>query len=112
MSATAAARPLSRRRGQARTPWPAVPVDLAGPACEATGPGLFFGPDDERAEARRRRVAQAKAVCQACPVRVACLATARANQERYGVWGGVDMERIGRSPKATRPDAATSGRAS
>lgn len=31
---------------------------------------------------------RAKALCQSCPVRVACLAGALSRQERWGVWGG------------------------
>ncbi|WP_037837933.1 WhiB family transcriptional regulator [Streptomyces sp. NRRL S-337] len=39
-----------------------------------------------------RRYDEAKADCASCPVRVrnACLDTAIANDERYGVWGGLD----------------------
>lgn len=31
------------------------------------------------------------AVCGGCPVRVACLAGARARGEQFGIWGGVDV---------------------
>lgn len=31
---------------------------------------------------------QAKALCQACPVRAECLAGALAREEPWGVWGG------------------------
>ena len=83
------------------------------PGCRAAGPALFFGPEIESPQARAQRVAEAKAVCAGCPARRSCLATALANGERYGVWGGVDLEaeRKSRSPKATRPDVAASGRA-
>ncbi len=33
-------------------------------------------------------IAQAKAICAACPIRVACLAVATARREPWGVWGG------------------------
>ena len=54
----------------------------AGPtlAC-STDPDLFFAesPVD---------VAQAKALCQDCPVQAACLAAALQRGEPWGVWGG------------------------
>lgn len=33
-------------------------------------------------------VAQAKAICRGCPVRVPCLEYALENGERHGIWGG------------------------
>jgi WhiB family redox-sensing transcriptional regulator len=82
-------------------------------ACRTADPDLFFGPVGEAPESRGRRVAQARAVCFSCPIRLACLEVARANREVYGVWGGVDFEteRVQRSTKATRSDVAASGRA-
>ncbi len=54
----------------------------AGPvlAC-GTNPDLFFAesPAD---------VARAKALCQDCPIRQACLADALDRGEPWGVWGG------------------------
>ena len=49
-------------------------------AC-STSPDLFFAesPLD---------VARAKALCQDCPVRAACLADALNRGEPWGVWGG------------------------
>jgi WhiB family redox-sensing transcriptional regulator len=49
-------------------------------AC-GTSPDLFFAesPVD---------VARAKALCQDCPVRAACLADALDRGEPWGVWGG------------------------
>jgi hypothetical protein len=70
--------------------WPRLPVTPAwtlppATACQNAAPQLFFPepgePDD-----------QAKAICAVCPVRAECLAAALANGERYGVWGGVNME--------------------
>ena len=69
--------------------------------------GLFFPPDDEtetRIE-RRRREAQAKAICAGCVVGLECLDEAMEHQERFGVWGGMtererraSMNRRGSSP--------------
>ncbi|MEY2468459.1 MAG: WhiB family transcriptional regulator, redox-sensing transcriptional regulator [Actinomycetota bacterium] len=50
-------------------------------ACRGIDPDIFFPVTDEDAEA-------AKAVCDACPVREACLEFALAAREREGVWGG------------------------
>lgn len=55
--------------------------ELDGAACTGEDPELFF-PRYPR-DARR-----AKAVCARCPVRLACLSTARARGEEYGIWGG------------------------
>ena len=82
-------------------------------ACRTADPDLFFGPVGEAPESRGRRVAQARAVCFSCPIRLACLEVARANRETYGVWGGVDLEteRGLRSAQATRPAVAAADRA-
>lgn len=34
----------------------------------------------------------AKSVCRSCPVRTDCLDYAIANDERFGVWGGLSVE--------------------
>jgi WhiB family redox-sensing transcriptional regulator len=48
---------------------------------------LFFAPFAERPEARVRREAHARAICQGCDVVVACRTYARENRE-LGFWGG------------------------
>ena len=50
---------------------------------------LFFGPDAEFVTARKKREAEAKAICARCPARDACLAYALDAGEAYGVWGGL-----------------------
>lgn len=50
-------------------------------ACAGTDPDVFF-PEDEQG------LQQARAICGPCPIRAACLASAKARQET-GVWGGV-----------------------
>ena len=50
-------------------------------ACRGIDPGIFFPVTDEEAE-------PAKAICNVCPVREACLEFALAAREREGVWGG------------------------
>jgi WhiB family redox-sensing transcriptional regulator len=48
---------------------------------------LFFPPPAERPQARARREAQARRLCDSCPVQRICRDTARARHE-YGFWGG------------------------
>ena len=48
---------------------------------------LFFAPFAERPEARVRREARARAICEQCGVLLACRDYARQNRE-LGFWGG------------------------
>jgi WhiB family redox-sensing transcriptional regulator len=50
--------------------------------CAQTGPELFF-PEAGGS------VREAKQICRACEERAECLAYALANDERFGVWGGL-----------------------
>jgi Transcription factor WhiB len=60
---------------------------LPGAACLGVDPDLFFpGKDDHKT------IAAAKAICGRCPVRADCYARAVRNKERFGIWGGVDLE--------------------
>lgn len=52
---------------------------------------LFFAPKAERPEARARREAKARTLCDACLVREPCRQFARENHE-YGLWGGENEE--------------------
>lgn len=66
-------------------------------ACRGIDPDIFFPITDEEAE-------PAKAVCNACPVREACLEFALAAREREGVWGGAterERRRIVRQRRKT-----------
>ena len=58
-------------------------------------------------------IARAKAFCQGCFVREACLASAVARREPWGVWGGellvngkviANKRKRGRPPKVVRPE--------
>ena len=72
-------------------------------ACRGADPELFFpepGPD------MHRKVAEAKAICVACPVRADCGAYALANRERFGIWGG----QADRARRATRRRTRQPGR--
>lgn len=52
---------------------------------------LFFGKVAERPQARERREAKARKLCDACVVRQPCKDFARENRE-YGFWGGENEE--------------------
>ena len=54
---------------------------------------VFFGPDDEAAEARDVREARAIAICRPCPARQPCLDHALSLPSQFGVAGGVGEER-------------------
>lgn len=50
-------------------------------ACQGLDPDIFYPLDDEDSD-------EAKAVCDVCPVREACLEHALGYREKEGVWGG------------------------
>jgi len=50
-------------------------------ACRGLDAGIFYPDEDDDAEV-------AKAVCDACGVRAACLEYALRSREKAGVWGG------------------------
>lgn len=52
-------------------------------ACREHPVGMWF-PEPYDYVSRR----DATAICEACPVRLPCLALAVKNGERYGIWGG------------------------
>ncbi len=54
--------------------------------CRSEDPELFFPVGD--AGPALRQIAEAKAVCERCPVRSLCLDWALSHQEDAGVWGG------------------------
>lgn len=47
---------------------------------------------------RQERERRAKAICNACPVRLECEAFAVANDERTGIWGGLTETERGKTP--------------
>lgn len=75
---------------------------LALPCRSADNPDLWFA--DTPTELER-----AKGLCGDCPVRTACLASAMARHEPWGVWGGEIFERgvvIARKRPRGRPRKA------
>lgn len=63
-------------------------TDLA--ACKGRTP-LFFPPKAERPQARERREARARRICDVCVVVESCRTFARENHE-YGFWAGESEE--------------------
>lgn len=61
-------------------------------ACKGAPLGLFFGPENERGDAKKTRESAAKAICAQCPVRSECLEYALSLPERYGVYGGLNED--------------------
>lgn len=57
--------------------------------CRKSSAEMFFSPDAERGEPKRRREEAAKALCDACPVLQECRSHALSVREPYGVWGGL-----------------------
>jgi WhiB family redox-sensing transcriptional regulator len=57
-------------------------------SCRGMDVGVFYHPAAERNKARKQRIAQAKAICQQCPVIAECLDHALRVREPYGIWGG------------------------
>lgn len=64
-------------------------------SCRGSDANLFFSPTHvESKEERTARETRAKAICSACPVRVACLDFALMTRESHGIWGGLnELER-------------------
>ncbi len=62
-------------------------------ACRGLRTALFFHLEQERGPTRRRREAEAKAVCHRCPVIEVCRQRALQVQEPYGSWGGLSAEK-------------------
>lgn len=76
------------------------PVWMTYAACADVDPELFFPRRGDNTT-----VANAKAVCADCPVRVTCLEYALVNAEKFGIWGG-KSERERRRMRGARKAAA------
>lgn len=60
--------------------------------CVGVDPELFFLEYNMRDSVKRKREAEAKAVCKGCPVIAKCLNHALTVPEVYGVWGGMSAD--------------------
>jgi WhiB family transcriptional regulator, redox-sensing transcriptional regulator len=107
--------PASRRRFD-HAPAPTRPITEAWEwqlqaHCRTVDPELFFHPENERGNARKRREARAKEVCSRCPVRRECQLFALEADEQFGVWGGVtEDERVDLVRRMTPPTTANARR--
>jgi WhiB family redox-sensing transcriptional regulator len=66
-------------------------------ACRGVDPDIFYPVSEEEAD-------EARAICDDCTVREACLEYALTNRERDGVWGGAterERRRIVRQRRKT-----------
>ncbi len=67
----------------------------------------FYAPPHlERREEKHARERQARALCAACPVRVACLEYSLVVQEPHGIWGGLNELERRRLMRKRAADAA------
>lgn len=76
--------------------------------CKSMGTLTFFGEMGKGIEAQRRiRKKRAVAICRACTVRKECFNYAKQNDERYGIWGGIDFTVSSKRPLSMRviPDS-------
>lgn len=65
-------------------------LDLA--ACRNSDDLDNFFREGEDEEAAERKAAMAISICKKCPVILACLQAAQAQNEQFGVWGGVNFD--------------------
>ena len=70
--------------------------------CAQTDPEAFF---PEKGGSTR----EAKRVCRSCPVRAECLEYALANDERFGIWGGLSERERRRLKARSAPAVCPAG---
>lgn len=65
-------------------------------SCRSQGSAMFFLElrRGESPNAIKERKEHAIGVCQLCPVTVQCLTYAILNEERWGIWGGVNLSKM------------------
>ena len=69
-------------------------------ACRGLDVEAFYPVSEDEADA-----AEAKAICDVCPFRQACLEHALAHREREGVWGGTTERELRRIVRQRRKSA-------
>ena len=57
-------------------------------ACKGRNPAWWMGILDQHGWVRYPYAEQAKAICEACPVRALCEIEATTTQSEYGIWAG------------------------
>lgn len=78
-------------------PLPQVPVSeewnwQLEATCRGMDVEIFFHPSNERRRHKQRRIDQAKAICDGCPVLQECRRHALRTREPYGIWGGLSED--------------------
>ena len=77
-------------------------------ACREYDNILFFGEEGESELEKQTREAEAKAICQTCPVKEPCLEFAMETAQKYGIWGGLsDKERASLKRRRARARRAS-----
>ena len=80
-------------------------------ACRDADPTLFFAPDGSEPDpVKEARESEAKAFCEGCPIRQACLDWSIDNRERHGIWGGLSDEERADLLRRARVKAASGSR--
>lgn len=62
----------------------------------------FFPSDEMRGNRKKRHIDKARRICARCPVSLICLDRALEADERFGVFGGCDMEQLKGRKNASR----------
>ena len=83
----------------ANNPFLAAPEPAPGPdadwqasaSCSQSDPDLWY---PEPGPGHTSAMNRAKATCRQCPVAEQCLEVALANNERWGIWGGINFTRL------------------
>lgn len=71
-------------------------------ACRGAGPEFWYPELSTGVGGHGHPYADAKPVCDACPVRLECLEHALAVNERFGMWGGLSPTERARVRKERR----------
>ena len=60
--------------------------------CRQVDPELFFpSSSNDATDGLITTIRRAKVICQQCPVQLQCLDAALENNERHGIWGGINF---------------------
>lgn len=70
--------------------------------CAQTDPESFFPERDLHGDHGWNAVREAKGICRRCPVATECLAFALAENELFGVWGGLTAKERARMRSAEK----------
>jgi len=60
--------------------------------CREVTSDIFFYEEQERGEEKRKRISQARDVCNACSVKQKCLDFSIRTNQTHGMWGGLTQD--------------------